>query len=70
MKEGLEVLQGLPDDVKYRAGVLSGMVTLCLALDDRPAAADTLKSAVKHMQSRKTKTDTIVWRKTAEFHLK
>ena len=44
------MISGLPDATKYRAGPLSAMVTLCLALNDRAAAADTLKKAVKHQQ--------------------
>ena len=50
VREGLNVISGLPDATKYRAGPLSAMVTLCLALNDRAAAADTLKKAVKHQQ--------------------
>merc|ERR1719336_3435677 len=69
--EGLNVISGLPDATKYRAGPLSAMVTLCLALNDRAAAADTLKKAVKHQQSRGSSSmSAVVWRKTAEFHLK
>ena len=72
VKDALEVLRSLPDATKYRAGVLSAMVTLCLALEDRAGAAEILKSAVKHIQSkRKSETmSAVVWRKTAEFHLK
>ena len=72
VKDALQVLRNLPDATKYRAGVLSAMVTLCLALEDRAGAAEILKSAVKHIQSkRKSETmSAVVWRKTAEFHLK
>jgi len=71
VREGLNVISGLPDGTKYRAGPLSAMVTLCLALNDRAAAADTLKKAVKHQQSRGSSSmSAVVWRKTAEFHLK
>ena len=65
----LEVLEKLPDSAKFRAGILSAMVTLCMAMDDRARAANLLKSAVK--QSKSSSTDmSVVWRKTAEFHLK
>jgi len=70
-KEALEVLSSLPDASKFRSGVLSTMVTLCLALEDRPGAAEILKSAVNYQQ-KKSGNETmsaVVWRKTAEFHL-
>ena len=38
-REALEVLSTLPDASKFRSGVLSTMVTLCLALEDRQVGA-------------------------------
>jgi len=69
LEEALKVLDNLPDSVKSKAGILSAMVTLCVALEDRNKAASLLKAAVK--QSKSSSGDmSVVWRKTAEFHLK
>ncbi len=71
--EALGVFQALPPEDKCRTGILSAMVTLCLALEDRAAAAKLLKEAVtynkKGGKADGTKMVT-VWRKAAEFHLK
>jgi signal recognition particle subunit SRP72 len=63
----------LPMDIKFSAGVLSALVTLCLAVEKRPKAAQLLKEAVLNMKgnSKNRSTDmSTIWRKTAEFHLK
>ncbi len=41
----LKKLESLPADWKFRHGVLSALVTLYLALDNRTAAAELLKQA-------------------------
>jgi len=68
----LEKLQSLPTEWRFKHGVLSTMVSLQLALDNRPAAANLLKTAtewnVKNKKSN-SKDMAVVWRKTAEFHL-
>ena len=62
--------------MEYRlaAGVLSALVTMCLAVEKRPKAAQLLKEAVVSMKkggSKARSTDmSMIWRKTAEFHLK
>merc|ERR550539_1623856 len=58
------LLGNLPPDWKFRVGVLSSLVCLHLAKDDKKAAADLLKSGAKSSGM------AVVWRKTAEFHLK
>jgi len=68
-------LSRLPPDWQYRVGVLSTLVTLHLAKDNRDAAADLLKSAVEWNKKSGAAASSgtsmaIVWRKTAEFHLK
>jgi len=70
-KEALVVLSALPDASKFRSGILSAMVTLFLALEDRAGAAQVLKAAVNYQQSNKGNEtmSAVVWRKTAEFHL-
>ena len=65
--------ENLPIDIKLSAGVLSTLVTLCLAVENRPKAANLLKEAVSNKKgSSKSKSSdmSMIWRKTAEFHLK
>jgi len=65
-------LEGLPDSWRYRHGVLSTLVSLYLALNKRPAAADILKKASEWNLKNKTQDSgdmNIVWSKTAEFHM-
>ena len=64
-----KVLEKLPAADRRRAGILSALVTLHLALEDRPAAARLLKDAAANAGAAAANMD-IVWRKTAEFHLK
>ena len=66
------LLGDLPPDWKFRVGVLSSLVCLHLAKDDKKAAADLLKSAVDWNKKSGSKSSgmAVVWRKTAEFHLK
>lgn len=70
---GAEMLARLPEEWKFRTGVLSTLVTLQLALENREAAAQVLKSAVvwsKKKGSVQGDADmATVFRKTAEFHL-
>eukprot|EP00092_Neocalanus_flemingeri_P002840 GFUD01003038.1.p1 GENE.GFUD01003038.1~~GFUD01003038.1.p1 ORF type:complete len:670 (+),score=255.64 GFUD01003038.1:44-2053(+) len=73
LAEATDTLSQLTPDWKYRVGVLSTLVCLHLAMDDRQAAAELLKAAVewnKKSGSAKSSGMAIVWRKTAEFHLK
>jgi len=68
-------LAKIDPDWKYRVGVLSTLVTLYLAKDNRKAAAELLKAAVEwNKKSGSAKSGVasmaVVWRKTAEFHLK
>ena len=73
-QEAVQLLCQLPDSWKYRVGVLSSLVCLYLARDDRQAAAALLKAAVEWNKSGSAATAgdgmATVWRKTAEFHLK
>eukprot|EP00088_Acartia_fossae_P008823 TRINITY_DN1423_c0_g1_i10.p1 TRINITY_DN1423_c0_g1~~TRINITY_DN1423_c0_g1_i10.p1 ORF type:complete len:657 (-),score=254.81 TRINITY_DN1423_c0_g1_i10:205-2175(-) len=72
VKSALSHLEGLPDTWKYRHGVLSALVSLYLALDDRPKAAAALKKATEWNLKNKTSGSSdmnVVWRKTAEFHM-
>lgn len=73
VRRTVEILLSLPPDWKYRVGLLSTLVSLHLALDDRAGAATLLKSAVEWNKSAgklSEKGMAVVWRKTAEFHLK
>jgi len=66
-------LEKLPPSWLYRTGVLSTMVTLLLAKEDRKGAANLLKEAVEWNKTNKALSKAgmaVVWRKTAEFHLK
>merc|ERR1719187_3231931 len=72
VKAATEKLASLPVDWRNRHGVLSTLVSLHLALDDRPAAANLLKQATQlNMKSKSSNSAdmAVVWRKTAEFHL-
>jgi len=68
----VELLGTLPPDWRYRVGILSSLVCLHLVKDDRKAAADLLKSAVDWNKKSGSNSSgmAVVWRKTAEFHLK
>ncbi|XP_040564730.1 signal recognition particle subunit SRP72 [Lepeophtheirus salmonis] len=60
-----------PEEIKYKTGMLSSMVVLYGAINDRSSAAKLLKLAVAY-NSKNKKSDkdmSIVWKKTAEFHL-
>jgi len=75
VEEALDVFEKLPREDRFRTGILSGMVTLCLATDNRQRAAKLLKEAVdwnnKQVKGAASAGDmNIVWRKAAEFHLK
>ena len=67
----IKILEKLPNDTKYRAGLLSSLVALYLAADMRPKAAQLLKEAVssRNHQNSDKENMKLVWRKTAEFHL-
>ena len=73
--QAVKLLCQLPDQWKYRVGVLSSLVCLYLARDDRQSAAQLLKSAVEWNKTGSAAAVSAegmatVWRKTAEFHLK
>jgi len=70
--DALTTLEKLPDNVKHRTGLLSSMVALYCANNERPKAAKLLKEAVTSATKLKTNAEDmkLVWRKTAEFHLK
>ena len=53
--------------------MLSALVTLCLAVEDRAKAAQLLKEGVVFMKGNlknQSSDMSMIWRKTAEFHLK
>ena len=75
VEQATTTLAKMSPDWLYRVGVLSSLVTLYLAKDNRQAAAELLKAAVewnKKSSSAKSGVASMatVWRKTAEFHLK
>ena len=70
VKGALEVLTKLDDSDKFRFGLIGSIVALFSALDDRDGAAAFLKQAVEYHRKAKTGGMEVVWRKTAEFHLK
>ena len=73
VEQALTQLTSLPPDWRYRVGILSTLVCLYLAKEDRPAAASVLKAAVEWNRGagqHDTAGMAVVWRKTAEFHLK
>merc|ERR1712223_1477675 len=57
-------------NVKHRTGLLSSVVALYCANDGRPKAAKLLKEAVSNSKATNPEDMKLVWRKTAEFHLK
>jgi len=65
-------LSSLPVEWRNRHGVLSTLVSLHLAREDRPAAAKLLKEVTEYNMKSKASNSgemAVVWRKTAEFHL-
>jgi signal recognition particle subunit SRP72 len=72
-KEAVALLASLPADWRFRVGPLSALVTLHRALDQRAEAAKLLKAAVDWNKARGSSQAggmAVVWRRTAEFHLK
>lgn len=71
-KGAIDILQSLTGDNKYKPGVVSGLVTLHLGLDNKVAASQVLKDAVEWYKKNKTNaTDlTEMWRQAANFHLR
>eukprot|EP00096_Caligus_rogercresseyi_P000105 TRINITY_DN1028_c0_g1_i1.p1 TRINITY_DN1028_c0_g1~~TRINITY_DN1028_c0_g1_i1.p1 ORF type:complete len:657 (-),score=302.98 TRINITY_DN1028_c0_g1_i1:63-2033(-) len=53
-----------------KTGLLSALVVLHMAVNDRSAAASLLKAAVNSIKNVKGSDMSIVWKKTAEFHLR
>ncbi len=70
VKEALDVFDRVSPKERFRFGVLGSMVALHVALEDRVGAAKLLKDAVDYHGKAKTGGMDVVWRKTAEFHLK
>jgi len=73
VRGAVEQLMSLPPSWLYRVGILSSTVTLYLALEDRLGAAKLLKDAVEWNKKNNASSKSgmaVVWRKTAEFHLK
>ena len=70
--KAVEIMEKLPNNDKYLPGILSAMVTLYLANDNRQGAAKLLKEAVTWNKKNHKEGGNMpnVWRKTAEFHLK
>jgi len=66
----IAILEKLPQVTKHRTGILSMLVSLYLANDQRAKAATLLKNAMESGKSSKNKDMNLVYRKTAEFHLK
>merc|ERR1719290_246972 len=75
VEQAIDTLTRIAPDWKYRVGVLSTLATLYLAKENRQGAAELLKDAVEwNKKSGGAKSGlasmAVVWRKTAEFHLK
>ena len=70
VSNAIDILEKLPQNTKFRTGVLSMLVSLYLANDQRAKAATLLKNAMESGKSSKSKDMNLVYRKTAEFHLK
>lgn len=73
VNKAVELMEkNLKKEDKFRTGVLSMLVTLYLAADRRDKAASLLKDAVDYNNKNKGGSGDmgVVWRKTAEFHLK
>ena len=70
VSESIKILEQLPAKILHRTGLLSTMVSLYLAANNRSKAAKLLKEAVSSSNQNKSDQMKIVWRKTAEFHLK
>ncbi|XP_055606621.1 signal recognition particle subunit SRP72-like [Uranotaenia lowii] len=71
-KAAVEILQSF-GEAKYRAGVVSALVTLYLGLDNKSAASDILKNAVEWYKKNKSTAGgdlTDMWRQAASFHLR
>merc|ERR1711953_446552 len=66
VSNAIDILEKLPQNTKFRTGVLSMLVSLYLANDQRAKAATLLKNAMESGKSSKSKDMNLVYRKTAE----
>jgi len=73
VSQATTMLCSLPPDWQYRLGLLSALISLYLALERRPEAAELLRKAAQwHRKAGTGNTAGMVqvWRQTAEFHLR
>ncbi|XP_067002510.2 signal recognition particle subunit SRP72 [Anabrus simplex] len=70
-KEACRVLQNLGDST-FKPGIVSALVTLYLADNNRDGASNVLKDAVDWYRKNKVSTGdlSMLWRQAAEFHLR
>ncbi|XP_015121860.1 signal recognition particle subunit SRP72 [Diachasma alloeum] len=71
-KEAIEILENLNPNHKALPGIVSALVTLHMAENNREKASAVLKEAVSHYKSNKENTGNLgmLWRQAANFHLR
>nr|XP_033342441.1 signal recognition particle subunit SRP72 [Megalopta genalis] len=71
-QEAIEILENLNDRDKSLPGVVSALVTLYMANNNREKASSALKNAVNYYKKNKETTDNLgeFWRQAADFYLR
>ncbi|XP_054261614.1 signal recognition particle subunit SRP72 [Macrosteles quadrilineatus] len=72
VKAACEVLKQLDDSIKYKPGIVSALVTLYMAQDQRDDASKILQNTVDwHRKNKDSSSDlSVLWRQAADFHLR
>ncbi|XP_014226163.1 signal recognition particle subunit SRP72 [Trichogramma pretiosum] len=71
-EDAIKVLEGLNETEKSLPGIVSTLVTLHMANNDRAKASAVLKNAVNYYKKNKESTGSLgkLWRQAADFHLR
>ncbi|KAG8038593.1 hypothetical protein G9C98_006289 [Cotesia typhae] len=71
-KKAIEILENLNERDRSLSGVVSALVTLHMAENNRERASAVLKDAVNYYKNNKEKTGDLgtLWRQAADFHLR
>lgn len=71
-KEAINILENLKPKDKALPGIVSGLVTLYMADNNRDNASEILKEAVNYYKLNKEKSGNLgtMWRQAADFHLR
>ncbi|XP_075223088.1 signal recognition particle 72 isoform X2 [Lycorma delicatula] len=72
LNEAVNILSTLNDEDKFKPGIVSALVTLYLAQNNRDTASQVLQQAVEWYRKNKVSSGDLsaLWRQAADFHLR